>query len=416
MKNQFINFLKNELAVKQNLMASNKISDDDKATIQTQIDNLTSIISEVEAMEEGETNTEVVEALKETVEAMGEQLKAIAEKINQNKKEDEDEEMTKEQVNFLESKNSVTAFAKAVRESKSSKNFAENWNKVLVENGITIEEGSEDAYLPTAVLSKIQDTWERNSDWLKDLHIVGAKRYKIRTNVSEQDAETSRAKGHKKGVKKVSQELTFSAKEVKCQFIYKIQSISLEDEWNDDGALIDYIVTELVDQIIYEVKRAILVGDGRNDNDDAKITSIEALDTNTTTYTIQGENGANLDDWINAIDMLKNDNNKPVYAFMPKANLTQLRRVSVTETSTPMYMPVEQIADMMGVARIITTDLVEVGQLLIPSDYVLIGENVFAPSMYTWHDGWDNVDNYRFEVPVGGALEKASSAVTLLNA
>lgn len=422
MKNQFINFLNTELESKNALMAMNGINEEDKVLIQTQIDNLTTILADVEAMDEATDNTEVVEALKETVTAMGEQLAAIAEKINQNKKEDTTEEMTQIDNNFLDTKNAVHAFAEVVRNAETRKNFATAWAEVLKTNGITIAEGSEEGFLPTAVKSRILDIWDRNADWLKDLHIIGAKRYQIRTNTSDQTANDSRAKGFKKGNTKTEQELTFTSKDVTCQFIYKIQSISLEDEWNDDGALIDYIVSELVDQILYEEKRAILVGDGRESSSDDKITSIESIATAVATAAATHDADNQLiDEYVTLVESLKNDNGKAVYLFMPKADLTSLRRVVASDTATPMYMGKEQVAEMIGVDRIITTDLLSTstgtrGIALIPSDYALVGENVLNPSMYTWHDGWKNLDNYRYEVMVGGALEKATSAAILKNA
>lgn len=413
-KEIFKQFLTNELSLKENLLANNTLSEDDKTLIQTQIDSLNSLMEQLDEVEDEKTSDEAIDALKDLVNSMDESIKAIQEKINQDIKTDTD--MIENEVKYLESKNSVKDFAAIVRNAESRKNFQTEWNKKLAENGVSFEEGTEEGFLPTAVKSEIYSVWDTNADWLKDLTQVNAKRFMIRTNVSEQDAETSRAKGWKKSnAKKAEQALTLSSKEVVCQFIYKIQSVSVVDEFNDDGSLISYLVKELVDQIIYETKRAILVGDGREANSEYKITSFEALNAVGQTKTIEGES-ATMDEWISAMEMLKNENNKPVYAFMTKTELNSLRRYVGAEGASAMYLPVDQIADMIGVAKIITTDLVTVGQLLIPSDYVMIGENVFNPSMFTWKDGWTNTENFRFEVAAGGALKMATSAVTLATA
>ena len=419
MKKQFLSYLNQQLAHNQKLLAMNSITEEDKALLQEAVDSLTTTVEEVDAMEEGDAAMEAIEALKTTVAELNESLTAVKEKINQTKKEETNPETME---NYLQSKNSVKDFAQAVRNSRNGQEFKTNWNNVLVQNGITIASGSEDYFLPELVKGKIQDAWDHNADWLKDLKVLnGVKRYTIRKNDSAEGDETSRAKGHKKNDTKAAQALTFSGKLVTCQFIYKLQEITVQDAW-DDETLVDYIVNELVDRILAEEKRAILVGDGRADNSDYKITSMEAIAKSTsdvyTTVSSVTENGFLIDDMRAMTDSIKNPNGKDIYVFMSKADLRTLSRVQASETSTPVYMGMEQVAEQIGATKIITTELL--GETyraiaMIPSEYVLIGENVLNPTLYSWHEGYSNLDVYRYEAAVGGAVEGLYSTAVLLS-
>lgn len=413
MKQIFKNFLEKAIADKQALLSVNSISEEDKAVVESAIASLQETLQAVEAAEDDTA----VEALKETVAAMQEQLTAVKEKISQTQKT-EPEETTME--NYLSTNTAVKDFISAVKSAKNGAEFQKNWNQFLSTNGISITAGSEYAFLPDVVRGRIQDIWDRNADWLKDLNLIGAKRYTIRHNSSDQDAANSRAKGFKKGDTKTSQELAFAAKLVTPQFIYKLQEISLEDEFNDDGSLLDYIVKELVDQILYEEKRAILVGDGRVAGSTGKIDSFEAIvkstsDAYTTVSTVTA-NGFLVDDIRAMVDNIKNDNNKPIYVFMSKTDLRTLSRVQASETSTPMYMSNEQVAEQIGASKIITTDLLgEAAKAvaMIPSEYVMIGENVLNPTLFSWHEGYKNMDVYRYECVAGGAIEGLKSTAVL---
>lgn len=421
MKQIFLEYLKNQLSQNEKLRSTNSISEEDKVVLDEHIASLNETIQAIEELEDAAVSQEMVDELKSSLETLNETVQSIKEKLNQNKQE-ENPTMENIENTYLASKNAVHDFAQVVRNSSNGAEFHRNWEAMLSQNGITIASGSEDYFLPEIVKSKIQDVWDRNADWLKDLKVLtGVKRYTIRKNDSDQATETSRAKGWSKGKTKVSQSLQFSGKLVTCQVIYKLAEISVQDEW-DDETVVDYIINELVDQILYEEKRAILVGDGRDVSSDYKITSIEAIaKSSTDAYTFvatETANGQLIDDLVNLVSNLHNDNNKPVYLFMSKADLNTLRRVVASETSTPVYMGAEQIAEMIGVSKIITTNLLG-GEsdykaiAMIPSEYVLIGANVLNPTLYSWHEGYLNLNVHRYESWVGGSIEGLLSTAVL---
>ena len=412
MKKQFLSYLQSELKAKTALLSKNSLSDEDKAMVQEAVDTLNSTIEAVDALSE-EDGAEALEALKETCANLEQGLKAVQEKLQS--KEQTVEPMTE---NYLKTQNAVHDFAEAIRNSRTAEDFRANWKDALVKNGITVAGGSEAAFTPEAVKGMITDIWDRNADWLKSLNDTGAKRFYCRYNTSDQTAETSRAKGWKKGDTKVAQTITVASKLLEAQFIYKIQEIDLKTKFDSDEALISYVIGELVDQILYEIKRAILVGDGRANDSDYKINSFEAIAKSTTdawTTVSTATSDFLVDDMRAMVDSIRNENNKEVLVFMSKADLRTLSRVQASSTSTPVYLTTEQVAEQIGATRIITTDLLGSDYkavAFIPSEYYLVGENILNPVLYTWHEGYKNLDVYRYECVAGGGINaKLSSAV-----
>ena len=413
-KELFTKYLQDEIEAKKNLLVKNELSDEDKAAVQNSIDNLTGILEKVEQSEDEEGLME----LKNTVNDLNEKLTAIEEKIQQNKTEVNKDNMDTQE--YLKSQNSLHDFADAVRNAKNAKEFQKNWNDKLVANGFTITEGSESAFVPEAVKGMINDIWDRNADWLRDLNFTGAKKFYCRYNTSDQTAEDARAKGWKKGTTKQVQTINMASKLLEAQFIYKIQAIDLQTRFESDEALITYVINELVDQILYEIKRAILVGDGRDAGSNYKINKFEAIaktstDAYTTVSTVTA-NGFLVDDMRAMVDSIKNDNNKDILVFMSKADLRTLARVQASDTSTPVYVPTEQVAEQIGATRIITTDLLGSDYkavAFIPSEYYLVGENILNPVLYTWHEGLENCDYWRYECVAGGGINAMQSSAVL---
>ena len=415
MKKLFLNYLKKELESKNALLASNSLSDEDKVLVQTAVDTLNETITAVDELED-ENAGEAIDALKETVDNLLQGLKAVQEKLAQT---EQTETQTEPMENYLKTKNSVHDFAETIRNSRTADEFKMNWNEMLSKNGITVASGSEPAFMPEAVKGMINDIWERNSDWLRDLNNTGAKSFYVRHNTSDQTAENSRAKGWKKGDTKVGQTITVAAKLLQGQFIYKIQEIDLKTKFDSDEALINYVIGELVDQILYEIKRAILVGDGRANDSDYKISSFEAIaKSSTDAYTTVSTATSDflVDDMRAMVDNIINDNNKPIYVFMSKTDLRTLARVQASSTSTPVYLSTEQVAEQIGATRIITTDLLGSDYkavAFIPSEYYLVGENILNPSLMTQHDIYKNVDVYRYECVAGGGINQMKSSAVL---
>lgn len=319
--------------------------------------------------------------------------------------------------NYLSSQEATHDFLQAMRTSKNAVEFGKNWNARLSENGITIAEGSEDAFLPDAVKGAIQDAWERPGNWLNRLNNTNAKAFTVRLNTSDQNAETSRAKGHKRGEQKANESLTFAAKKITPQMIYKRIDLDNMTIFEDDGSLLTYISTELVNQWLIEVQRAILVGDGRQDNDNNKINSIEAVVDANAVYQTTFAHSADaqfIDELVQMVDSIKNDEGGAITVFMSQTSLSELRRFVFGDGSSAQYVREEDMAAQLGVSEIITTSLLgsDVKAIAMRLDkYVTVGR--INPAFVEWEDYDTNTRNYRVENPFGGALGAPKSAAVL---
>lgn len=319
--------------------------------------------------------------------------------------------------NYLSSNEATHDFLQAMRASKNAVEFGKNWNARLSENGITIAEGSEDAFLPDAVKGAIQDAWEKPGNWLNRLNNTNAKAFTVRLNTSDQSAETSRAKGHKRGETKANESLTFAAKKITPQMIYKRIDLDNMTIFEDDGSLLTYISNELVNQWLIEVQRAILVGDGRQANDNNKINSIEAVVDADAVYQTTFTHSADaqfIDELVQLVNSIQNDEGGAITVFMSQTSLSELRRFVFGDGSSAQYVRKEDMAAQLGVSEIITTSLLgsDVKAIAMRLDkYVTVGR--MNPAFVEWEDYDSNTRNYRVENPFGGALGAPKSAAVL---
>lgn len=76
------------------------------------------------------------------------------------------------------------------------------------------------------------------------------------------DDEGGRAKGHKKGDTKADQDLTNTIRNVYCKMVYKKLSLDAMEVY-ENPELVEFRARELVENIIKEIERAAIIGDGR---------------------------------------------------------------------------------------------------------------------------------------------------------
>jgi HK97 family phage major capsid protein len=367
--------------------------------------------------------TDALERIDKRMNEFADEIKALQERVGSSDGNPDGEGANnrlngdKKAQNYLGSAEATHDFLSAMRASKNAAEFGKNWGARLAENGITIAEGSEDAFLPDDVKGAIEDAWEKPGNWLNRLNNTGAKAFTVRLNTSDQNAETSRAKGHQKGAQKVNESLTFAAKKITPQMVYKKIDIDNQTVFEDDGSLLNYVVKELVDQWLVEIERAILVGDGREDSDANKITNVEAVTeadaTYVTTFTHSADNQF-IDELVQMVDSIKNDEGGRITVFMSQTTLSELRRFVFGDGSSAQYVRKEDMADQLGVSEIITTSLLGTGVKAIAmrlDKYVTVGRR--NPAFVEWENYDTNVRNYRVENPFGGALGAPKSAAVL---
>lgn len=414
-KEKIVAFFKNELDRKR--LAANTLSEDAKAIADESIKDIEALIVDMEAAEEEASAEDLVKALEAKID---EKLKALAEKVTEEPKTEP--EMTE---NYLESKNALHDFAEAIRETKHTNDFNGAWGRKLSENGISFESGAEAiGYLPAVVKGKIADAWEKNFKWFGELKHVGAKNYAVRYNTSTQSTETSRAKGHKRGEAKQGETITLDAKSVLPKAVYKLIKVDNEIIWNDDNSLVDYVVEESTNQWYYEVCQAILVGDGRSSaTPDLRVQGIESInrvstDAFVTVATRDAVTYPTLIEELTAlIENVNTEGTNNLILFISKANLNELRKVVASSTGTPVYMGLDQLADMLMVKSIVPTTLLgSVAEAIVmdPKGYVVVGGD--SPRFASQEDLEYNQMIYRFENFIGGAVETPKSAAILLPA
>lgn len=422
-------YFQNSLDAKNAMLQANSLSEEDKAMLENQVAAITDIIAKLDESD-NDVTAEQLEEVKNSVNELNEKLAALNERINLNKNNDDNKEPEMENTlkNYLASAGAVTDFANAIRNSRNAEEFRKNWNEVLLantsEDGFNFAEGTQQFYVPDFVRGKVEDLWEKGSLWLADLNNSGAKRFVVRFNSDEVAGADQRAKGWKKGVTKTSQKLNLSAKTITPQFLFKLIDLDRMTEYESDEDLLNYVLSEIVNQLLAEVRMSILVGDNREANDDFKIDSFEAIAKDTTdifTTVLTAEADFLIDDIRKMVDEIKNEENLPVYLFLNKVDFRTLSRVAASETSTPVYLSDEQVAEMCGVARVYKTDLVG-GEsdykaiAFIPKKYTLVGAGVNAIEMTTQHNIYTNVTAYRGEFPLGGAISGLKSSAVLKNA
>lgn len=395
------------------ILSKNELSEDEKKMAQELLDSVNALIEALDKLPDDDPDKQVAVELKDEVG----KLKAAIEKL-QTTPSPQPTPTTSE--NYLKSNNALHDFLTCVKTGHNVNEVAAAWQRKLSENNIAVATGSEDFNLPDAMKGAIQDAWERKENWLNQLNNTRAKRFIIRGNTSTQSAETSRAKGHQPGATKAVETLNFAAKTVTPQMIYKIMNLDKMTEFNDDGSLLNYITGELVSQWIWEIQKCVLVGDGRETTDPNKINSFESIarsaSDNYVTVAMHSTSTPFIDELVNLVSAINTDAND-VVLVLSKSDLNTLRRVMLSTDSTPQYVSADIIAEQLGVAKIITTDVLGSAYkaiAFIPSKYVTVGN--MNPQFVGWEDYLVNQDYYRYEAPAGGAVEGLKSAAVLKTA
>lgn len=413
---KIINGYEKELAVLK--AKRNMLSEDDAKAIDEQIATINDRIQALKDDAEEHDMSEVMQSLKD----LTDKLTALTEKVEEKPAGEPAAE------NFLKSRNSVKEWLRAIRSSngRGAQAFRTEWAAILKENGITITDGDEFAFTPDYVRGKIQDAWDKNSNWLNQLNNTGAKRFAVRYDSTSEDTADGRARGHKNGEQKGEISATMVAKEVNAKFIYALCGLDNLTEYEDDGSLVNYITDTLYNRFLYEVRRAILIGDGRSEGvPDLRIQSFEAYKRNSTDafVTVADINSSNalIDELVTNLASIKNAEDD-ITLFMNRGDLNTLRRVQFGDDATPQYVSKEVVAEQLGVKEIIVTDMMDsstsdavrfVAARL--GGYVTVG-NLLSPAFDAWEDKLYNKQYYRLESPCGGAVEALKSAVVLCNA
>lgn len=280
-----------------------------------------------------------------------------------------------------------------------------------IKNGITGDE----IFYPTEVLSAIEDNLNRDNHFLGRLRHLGTKDITIPRALLGDKEDTERAYGHKKGKEKTMQVVNLTKKMLHSQSILKIINLDYETIRKIDGTigLLKWVVDELTTNIINEIERAILVGDGRDASSDRKISSFEVL---------AEAKDANYITTITATDNLRLDIRKAVKAvkgegvrtlFISGETLIALQQFEYASGGTTTFTDIEVLKRELGVDNIVEKDYIneDAGALAIVLNekyYGIVGDT--APERIEGYDIKKNQQDIEMVGLFGGGLIKVHTA------
>lgn len=294
--------------------------------------------------------------------------------------------------------------------------FAEEFNKICVKNGITGMPSVGEVF--PEILTKFEQT-----SMLSKLRKLGQYSLQIPVSLQDDSEENVRAKGHAVLTnEKVDQNLVITPKTLTLGAIYKKISVPklLSYQVQDDTALFQWLVEELISRIDNEIQRVILVGDGRASDSVNKINSFETIGTKTAAdaYTVYKNKAAalpTLEDVRDLIDDMSTD--RPISIYANPKMITLLKKYVAASGGSVTYMTDEVLADQLGVAEIIRTRMLTTA---IPTDtsknpvliaiqhdnYGYVGNDLFTVD----YEKWDyNADVFLAEIFAGGGIIKPMS-------
>lgn len=400
--------------------ALNALDDDQKALLQETIDALQEYADSLAADDEEYDVEQVAERLKTIVD---EKVAAAFEKIAA----DTPAPVERREGDYLKSTNALHDFAGVLRKSHGKDELRAMWRETLSKNGIVIANGSEEAYLPEIVRGMIADAWDTDTTWLRDLNNTGAKRFAVRANTDAQNVINARAKGHTGHNTKEEQVLNLAAKILDTQAVYKLLPIDGKTVYDDDEALVRYVVSELTKQVRFEIAHCIVVGNDLSGN--GEITSFEGIAYDNAGARRTTDMYVSVDDYDNTkelVDEIMQKVIKPLYGkgdillFLRTDSIFTLRRTLGATGGIPGYMSTEQLASMLGVTKIVASDnlftktlandeeVIAVG--LIPSRYFTVGD-INAVDVINWPNYMTNQQMYRAEVYAGGGMGVGCASV-----
>ena len=238
--------------------------------------------------------------------------------------------------------------------------------------------------------------------------------------------EAGRAKGHKKGDTKADQELTDVIRAVYCKMVYKRLALDAMDLY-ENPELIEFRAQELVQNIIKEIERAAIIGDGRSapsgSNPDYRmfdgtnrgffsIAADAAASTGFGTKVATAVTGTNLyEGVVKGRSAIKTEGAQYIVA-----KSSAIENLLLQTTSNGYFVqPGQRVEDVLQVSRVYTPAWMDNATvdavLVVDNAYKMIGEaNIRVRSDF---DTSTNQDILLDETPRGGSLGEFKSAAAI---
>lgn len=289
-------------------------------------------------------------------------------------------------------------------------------------------------------VSNVPDWIKRPDEWV-NVVMNGVKKSpfsRIRTLHADITADAARAKGYMKGHLKKEEVFTLLKRSTTPTTVYKKQKLERDDVIDiTDFDVVAWMKTEMRGMLNEELARAILVGDGRQPDDDDKIpeTNIRPIWTDDVLYTIKAvynASGTPSEKAVQSIEALirarseYRGSGNPVF-FTTEAWLTEALLIKDLNQRY-IYESADKLAQVLRVSKIVTVPVLEnlsrvdatshdtlylQGILVNLSDYTAGADKGGAVNMFDDFDIDYNAQKYLIETRMSGALIKPKSAIAL---
>lgn len=282
-----------------------------------------------------------------------------------------------------------------------------------------------DMLFPDARAASLVPEWiKRDTSWvatvLNGAHHTPFSRVKsIFANITEDQA---RAKGYMKGKLKKDEVFSLLKRATTPQTIYKKQKMDRDDVIDITGFdVIAWIKGEMRMMLDEELARAALIGDGRQNSDDDKISEdhIRPIATDASLFTIQTTYTANdYKSFIRAAIKARKDykgTGNPIL-FTTEDMLSELLLLE-DQIGHSLYPDEASLARKLRVSKIVTVPVMENsgidGIIVNMADYTFGADKGGAVSMFEDFDIDYNQQKYLIETRCSGALTRPYSAIVI---
>jgi hypothetical protein len=299
--------------------------------------------------------------------------------------------------------------------------------KVCVENGIEVRKKNSVSGLSFGdIIDYALQLKQENNDEIFDA-LYKTNRTKFFYGELDPTNAANIAKGWDKSseTSKAEQELAVNGKSIATQYVYKLQALAHEDlddarEAGQEGELLRDIRDELMRAVKGLAVRAIFVGDSYNPSG-SKVTTFETIGTKTASdlfTTIVNPATATqptLGDLRKTAAAVKTARKWAVMTSDLKLLLSERIYAS---GGTPMYLTDAELAEQIGVERVIAKDFIGDVQglhavIFDPNEYWVKEKNVFDTPFPEYRD---NRQGYIYEINMGGAIHGLESTTILAEA
>ena len=356
------------------------------------------------------------EELKNTISNLDVEIEEKEKNLSKAAKSIKEVQKGKTQMEYLKTKEAALDFARILMDNEGSSNSARKaWEANLVEKGVT----DVNKILPEPVLIAIQNAFNDYDGILN--HVTKDPRYAVRVALQTQQAK---AKGHQKGKTKKDESFEFIDYTINSAAVYIKYSFEYADLKKDTtGAYFNYVMNELAQGFIRAVERAVVIGDGKNSDDDDKITEIKSIAEETLTQlfdtqeiSVDGEfDNTVLENLVKGIDKLA-ANTTPILV----TSKTIARKLKMVKDGEKRYIdpqpfaPISQTGNVIAGYQVYVYDWMEdaTNPIIAFADkaYKMIGDDVSA-DRFEDYDVTMNRRHIELASVLGGRLGQYKSAV-----